>query len=251
MTITRIASQSGGAAAPNTTSVSKAFAGNVTTGDLVVVQAAKYTPSSDPFVVGDCTKSAGTATLGAISMDRQRAFTNAATNIYSVATFSAIVTGTGSCTMQVAGAVAGSYLIMSVQELGGSWDASRLVTGSDATGDLPTPGAPDSGSVASGSAAIFMASLATDSAVSITHTIDAAYTLNYEQEDGVNQQTGAFGDEIVSSNTTDSGSWTAPTTKAWVCMVVVYKEVATAGIPFFMQTDIMTGNMQVLNGGMQ
>lgn len=232
MTITH--TQSGGNNGNNTTSVSRAFGSNLAVGSLIVVKAAKFSPSSDAFVSGDCTQSAGTATLSAFTFDRSR---NQAQGVggghAAVATWSAIVTGAGSCTIQVAGAVSGSYLLLATAEFGGSWDSSRVETGNDNGASLAaTTGATsaDSGSVTSAGAALFISGLQVNASTDSVITEDASFTLIYENQTGTDDN-GSFCYRIVSSGTTDTCNYSytpqsGGTTTAWASDIVVYKEVA-------------------------
>ena len=217
--------QVAGNSAANTTSISKAFTSNVTSGNLLVIYAAKYSPSGDFFVVGDCTKSAGTATLGTITLDQELQFLDTFGNRIVVGIWSAPVTGTGSCTMQIGGALSGSYLIMGIQEISGADTSGTRVDGSNESSG--NSGAPDSGNVTSTAGAMFAGVLGLDVGSSTTITHDGAFSLVYEEEDGSTHQTGSFIYRIVTSGTLDSASWSAPSTVPWAAGLVVYK--ATAG----------------------
>src|SRR5688572_25975197 len=99
--------QSGGNFANNTTAVTRSI-GTVTAGSLIVVGGKKFSPSTDAFVAGDCTKSAGTATIDTVTLDRGHNLDMAGGSGWgSAALWSAIVTGSGTLTMQVGGALAG------------------------------------------------------------------------------------------------------------------------------------------------
>src|SRR5262245_54821447 len=66
-TITHV--QSGGTSTPNSTTGSRAFGSNVTTGNKIFILAFRYADTSDDaFIAGDCAKSAGTATISAVSL---------------------------------------------------------------------------------------------------------------------------------------------------------------------------------------
>jgi len=226
MTITRASGQQVGNFADNATSVSKAYTNNVVAGNLLIIGAIKFSPSNDVFVAEDCTKSAGTATVGTISLHAQTSL-NDGGDYLNIAIWSAIVTGSGSCTMQVGGAVAGTYLSMALDELVSTlgWDSSRLEASNTATG---TTGAPTTSNVASAGSANFVGVLTTNAFLDITVTEDGAFTLIYEDQNGSLRPIISFIERIVSTGTTDAASWTAPTTYKWLAGVAVFKEVATA-----------------------
>jgi hypothetical protein len=205
--------------------------GSVSVGQLVKVWGMKYSPSVDAFVAADCTKSAGTATIGAVSLDRTNGGDDggAGTDSCHAAVWSAIVTGAGTLTMQVGGAVAGSYLLIAAEAFNGSWDASRLeaVNGqliiTDATSSSTT------GNGTSAGAALFCAALQMNTSAATTITPDAAFTTVYENETGTDDNGSAIY-RIVSTGTTDAGDWTHGTTHVGVADVLtVDKEVAAGG----------------------
>lgn len=219
--------QSGGTATDNATSASRATASNVTAGGLLVIEVTCYKgANNDPFVVGDISKSAGTATVGAFTLDIQRNFNYTGSFYMNTAIFSCLVTGTGTCTITVGGAPSGSYWNVVVGEFSGNWDAARVEATNSAEA---TTGAPSSGDATSAGAALFIGGLTTNTAVSTTHTQDAAFSLMDEEEDGSAHITGAGIYEIVGGGTTDAASWTAPTTAEWAAVVAVYKEAAGGG----------------------
>lgn len=220
MTVTVV--QSRGASADNATSIVLAFLSNVTVGNIIQIGISKYSPSSDAPIVGDISKSAGTCTLGSFAMDKTNTGT---TNFFYTAIFKAEVTGTGSCTITVGGAPAGSYWNITIIE---SNSTLGVMTLENTNGASAGTGAPDSGNVTSAGAALFFGVLTTDITAVTTHTIDAAFTLVYEQEDGLNHLGGASGYRIVSTGTTDSASWSAPTTKAYTISLGVYNEPAAS-----------------------
>lgn len=210
----------------NAASASLAFAGNVTAGNLLLIYITKYTNAADAFVLGDLTKSAGTATLGTITMDVERQYNATGAEHISAVVYSVPVTGSGSCTFQIS-SIANSYFVMAVQEISGAdIGAARVAGTNEANG---ASGAPDSGNVTSTAGALFAGVLGTYVVSSTTHTLDAAFTLIVESEDGSAHQSGSIGYRIVGSGTTDSASWTAPTTIPWVAVLAVYKDAAAGG----------------------
>lgn len=234
MSIARIAGQAAGAVADSATSVSKAYAGNVTSGNLLIIVGVKYSPSNDTFAAGDCTKSAGTATVGTITLDKVNNYNYSGSEYVTVGIWSVPVTGTGSCTMQVGGGVAGSYWIIGIEEVSGADTGASRVEGTNSNQN--TSGAPDTGTVASAGGALFVGGLGTVTSGATTHTADGAFTLIYEQEDGSAHMTGSVIDMIVTTGTTDSASWTAPSGPQWAAALAVYKEAsgaAATSLPLF------------------
>lgn len=227
MAIARVASQIAGAVADNTTSVSRAYPGNVTSGNLLVIGVTKYSPSNDAFVAGDISKSAGTATVGTFTLDASVNYNYSAGDYVAAAVYSAPVTGSGSCTIQVAGAVANSYLFIGVQEYSGADVTGTRVAGAS-TGQAAT-GAPTTGTVVSGGAGAFVGALGTVTSGATTHTVGADYTQIAEEENGASHMTGSIEDRLVAVDTTDAADWTAPTTVPYACCVACYKEAAAAG----------------------
>ena len=234
MTITAVASQEGGAIADNTTSVSRAFGSNVTAGNLVVVMASKFSPGSDPFVAGDCTKSAGTATLGTISLAVQVEVNSDNPNRQVAGIWYAVVSGTGSCTMRVGSALAASYLSIGTGEYSSDvgWSGAILeATNSNSTAtDSQSPATTGNGT--SAGAALFTASLGYHGSGNDAITEGASWTLIHEEQDGTLHQTASEIRRIVASGTTDQGSWTLTTSGnnlGWGAALAVFKEVAAAG----------------------
>jgi hypothetical protein len=234
MAITHV--QSIGSASPNVTSITQAYSVDVIPGNLLVITVAKYSPSIDEFVLADISMSAGAATLGTFTLDKVNSVTDGNGNYYSVAVYSVDILVSGSCTITVGGASAGSYFIISVAEFSGAdVSGTRQDTNNAATANT---GAPDSGNATSTAGGVFIAALATDTGSSVTHTIDGSFTQIYEQENGAANQTGGFGYRIVTTSTTDSASWSAPTTIPYDCVVQIYKAAST---PAFEQEGFRFG----------
>lgn len=118
MTISLVVGQIAGADGDASGSVAVATPGNVAVGDLIVVVGHKSDSGGNvPFIAGNCTKSAGTATIGAISLASQNSFdlTNPGAVWNQVGVWYALVTGAGSLTMNIAGGAA-SYCHIAVSE---------------------------------------------------------------------------------------------------------------------------------------
>jgi hypothetical protein len=236
MTIAAVGTQEGGVNTDNTTSVARAFGSNVTAGNLVVVVGLKFSPSNDAFVAGDCTQSAGTATLGTIAFDTSInfAYDGGASHV-CVGIWSAIVTGTGSCTMQVAGGVGSSYFNLATGEYSatGGWDSARLdgtpVTSSNATDDSSPA---TTGNMTSTGGGMFVAGVTMGGGGgTVTITQDGAFTLIFEEQDSALHNIGSVIRRIVTGSTTDQGEWTLGSIHlGWAAAMVVYKEAA-GGVP--------------------
>lgn len=229
MAITHV--QSGGVNADSTTSVSRAFASNVTSGNLVVVLVDRYSPSADPFTAADCTKSAGTATIGSVSMHGEIEIAyDGGSDTVAAAIFSAIVTGTGSLTMQVAGSPGGSYFNFATGEFSSDvgWDASReeSLNESSSTG---TGTSAASGNITTAGHGLMLGVLGVAKLGNDAITEDAAFTSIFEEPDGANHMVGSLIRRIVTSGTTDDIGWTwTGGTDGHVCIAAALREVGGA-----------------------
>lgn len=223
MAISRV--QFGGTQAADTSSISIATGSNVTAGNLLIIYGMKYSPSdADVFVVGDLTKTAGTATLGTITLDVDD-FSDNGTDGVMAAVYSVPITGSGSLTLQIT-SDSGSYLAIAYEEVSGAdTSGTRLEATNEATGNS---GSPDSGNCTSAGGAIFCGCAATYAIASHTWTQDGAFTQIYEQET-IDHVTAAAASRIVTTGTTDSASWTISTGYNWTAVCAVYKEATGGG----------------------
>ena len=174
MPITRV--QATSTTADNTTAISLAYGSNITSGNLLVILVTAYKNSNDAFALGDISKTAGTATLGSFTLDAAINFDYAGAGEYvNTAVYSAPVTGTGSCTIQVGGAPAGSFLFLAITERSNADTTGTRVEGTD-TGS-GTTGAPNTGNaVTSAAGALFAGIVGTVTSIATTHTKGADYT---------------------------------------------------------------------------
>lgn len=233
MAITAVGTQAGGNSGDSSATVERAFGSNVAVGNLIVVMGCKSDLGS-AFAAGDCTKSAGTATIGAITLDVSLSVDLlGGIGARRMGIWSAIVTGAGSCTMRLTGAAA-TYWVLGTMELhsdAGGFDASRVEatnTGSNTTDNTLSA---LSGNATSAGAAIFCGAVVSESTVSgaVAFTPDAAFTQVFEQEDGSVHLVGSTIYRIVASGTTDSADWTVGTSNAgYVAGVAVFKEAGVA-----------------------
>lgn len=226
MAITSVGTQAGGATVNSAASATRAFGANVAIGNRVVVIAIKGVATHRAFVASDCTKSAGTATLGTITLDKTVAFddTGNSGSWFDIGIFSAPVTGAGSCTMAVAGGAA-TFWDIATDELHSSIGTVNVgVT----NGTGASTGAPNTGSVTPGSYdAALMAGMASGSAANPTTITPAvAFTSIFAETNGAASQVGSAIREIISSGS-NAASWTAPTTSGWAAAVVAYTEASS------------------------
>jgi len=229
MTITVV--QSGGTLTDNATNGSRVFASNVTSGNKLVLMAFRYadTDSTD-YTAGDLTKTAGTSTVANIA--RQAfAHINYQTTFYiGCAVWTADVTGTGSLTVQAAGAASNYHGVIGVElNASNGWDAGFVEdTAQNETASDNTNAS--SGNADSAGAAIFLGVLATsNNGGTVTITPDAAFTQILESQDEDTHAAGSTMYRIVTGATTDSFDWTISNNLGWTVAGVVLKEVAAAG----------------------
>lgn len=223
MTITRVQESTIGLA-ESAVQVTKAFAGNVTNGNVVFIKSGRN--SGTPFVAGDCTKSSGSATLGTITLDKA-----GTSNSCGCAVWSAPVTGTGNLTMAVAGP-SGSFYFMDVAEASGVDTSGSRVADANASfsNTGTTPGV--TGNATSTGEAIFYSVIAVDTDnASSGLTVGNSFTPLAASTNGSADQVGETDLRIVLSGTTTQGTWAIPTTSehSWAACVVAYKAAGGGG----------------------
>lgn len=231
MTIAQVASQAGGTTTDVSATVSRAYPGNVTAGNIVVAIAGKYDVLSAAFAGGDIAKSAGAATLGAFALHATDK--NTLDTPHNVAVWSAIVTGSGSLTLTVTGTAA-SYWWLATDELSatGGWDASRAEATADTNptgGAVSTPQISDNMTSAAG--AVFVGGVEISTGANLTDlTEDAAFTRIYREPDGGSHVVGIAMLRIVTTGTTDriESTTTVSGNVDFIAAGVVLKEVAAA-----------------------
>lgn len=229
MAITRV--QSTKTAVDGGTSVSVAFPSNVTAGNLIVVavfRGSNQAQGSSPILATDCTKSAGTATIGTFVRDSFLEQSLGANGYSNVAVLSAEVTGTGSCTIQVANGPSSSYWgLMPVEYSNADTSGTRLADSTTGSGSSTTP-LTTSGT--SGGPGVFVGVMTTFQSGATTITPQAAFSQIQEEEDGTLHQVGASEDQIVTADTTDAAEWTISPTGSWCAALAIYKEVSSSVI---------------------
>lgn len=222
MTISAVGTQAGGSTVDSATAWTRAFGSNVTAGNLIIVSASKYDPTHT-FVAGDCTQSAGTATIGTVSLDKVQH--NTGGNNVTSAIWSAIVTGSGTCTMRV-GSTAGTYFAAGSGEFSSTvgFDINRLETSGSATGSATTQ---TTGNLTSAGGALFFGCTSYDGSTndtSISETAAQGWTRLYRETDASLHEPGVIFYQIVTVGTTKAVS--SGNSNAWPYAIVgaVFKE---------------------------
>ena len=130
--------------------------------------------------------------------------------------------------MNVAGAPSGSYHGMAVLEANG-YSSTAEATNSASDGGTASP--VDSGNATSAGAALFVGCAHIPSTGTVTITVDGAFTLIFEQQDGSAHETGSSEYKTVASGNTDSASWTyTGTSLDESACVTVFPIVAAGGL---------------------
>lgn len=213
--------QSTGTTSDSATSISLAYVSNVTNGNLLVIGLGEWTSTTNrPAVVGDITQSAGTATLGAFTLDVQNTYQYVTNNFINVMQFSVPVTGTGSCTIQVANMPAGSFSTMSIMEWSGvDTSISRVARTADGVGQNSTVMTTDVANC--DGTAVFIGTVHLPAAADDVITEGVDYTLVYENESAAHE---VLSTEYrsVTAVTTDAADWTQGSREEWQAVLAVY-----------------------------
>lgn len=209
------------------TSVSVAFDTDITNGNLLVTVVGKATDGSgteDPFVAGDLTQSAGAATLGTIALDFGDAIVLFGDLALASALLSAPITGSGSCTMQIANAATGSTMQITVVEVqNADVSGTRFISG---VFDHDTTGSPSVGSVTHEAGCILFAGCDTDPSATITPS--AGWGTLEERESSSALPVYNHASRVMTGAATTSVSWTT-TSGVWQAIVGGYKGEAYGG----------------------
>lgn len=199
---------------------------NVTAGELVVVPFARYSPTSDPIVVGDISTS-GTATLGTWSLDNPRnGTTDGGSSYAATGHFSAIVTGSGTLAVSIGGNPATTYAHGGLISVPGNWDASRLETSAG-------PGAVSTGSVNVATDSMSSSGIGLFVGVAQVNTTLSSLGASANSTDiyrDLSPDTGASAYRISTGALSYAFSWTANTAAVFGASGVVYKEAAGASV---------------------
>ena len=226
--------QSGGGPAEDNSATSvRAFGSNVTAGSRVsVIVVAGDVISRDPgdnFVAGDCVKSAGTATIGTITLDKtvKNLDTGAPLLIY-VAVFSAVVTGSGSLTFTISAPISGHTIYWNTSYLeiaatGGTVNVDNTNSGSG-TGTAPSAGAITPSAYQS----VIAAGLGISAtAANETLTVGGSFTLIDEEKNASLHMCGSAVQRNIASGSA-TASWTT-NNWPWAAAAVAYIEPAAGG----------------------
>lgn len=234
MTISRVGTQAGAfPPVDGATTASRAFPSDVTVGNVVYFAAAA-SDSSHTFVAGDCTKSAGTATIGTVELLGQVNQDTGDGFFIPSAVWAAKVTGTGSLTLQAGGLTSGAFWIGGSGEYNSDvgWPATLAGTPSSngTATDSSTPAT--TGNATSTGAAVFVAVMGVGAPAAITIGAPGnSFSAVMEEEDGAAHMCGAIADRVVTTGTVTGGSWTLSSGTAWqgwAAVVGVINESAAA-----------------------
>lgn len=201
-----------------------AYPNNVATGSLLVAAFIAYTgTTNDPPTAADLTQTAGTATIGPVSLDRveTRDIGPGVATVH-VAIYSAIVLSGGSLTFTGNGGASGVACLLVMEEFTGNWGAGRLVSSNSATGNSSAPSSGSTGST--GPAVFFGALMHVNATTGSAATEDGAYTLIAELDSTPTQLGASVIEQIVSGITVDAADWTTSASTDWIAALAVYQE---------------------------
>lgn len=236
-----------GGFADNVTSIAQASAANITADDLVVVQAAKFDDAAtEDFVLGDCTKTAGTSAVAdGFLLDHSHG--DDANDQYSGG-WSAKVTGSGSFTATVAGASTFSFLIIAVISVTGVDTTATRVRDTDgahaASGAIAVP-------ALTAEAGDFGVGIEVGGFTAGTVTPTGSWQTMYEQENGDHLMGSAIYLEIAAGPTSTPAWDHTGSDSPWCASGCTYK-VAEAGggfVPYPFPRGAFAG-MGGITGGM-
>jgi hypothetical protein len=218
-----------------TTPQSQATSTNVTAGNDLLVPIFWFNDGgNDAPVAGDLTKTAGTSTIGTITIAHSSLnFVPFADTGRMQALFYRVpITGTGSLTLQIAnmgtgGALDGFWMFLECTSLG-ALDGTP-VSNSDTTqgGASPT-----TGSQTSTGSALFLAMFGDGGGNNTAIAGTGTFTQGFEQENGTTAQRGSITYRIVSTSTANNSGWTTDTTAnagIWLAIQACWAEAAAGG----------------------
>lgn len=228
MAITQVGGQNAGALTDSGTSVSKAFPAALTPNNLVSVVCAKFSPSNDAFLAGDCTKSAGTATVGSITLDASVNFNYTGANFLAVGVWSCAISSSGSCTIQVGGAAAGSALLLAIDEFTSPNGQITFDTGKTATGTGTSTAATASAAITPSTYnGLIIGGVGTATSGATTHTPNSSFTQIFEEENGSLHMTGNAAYQVLTSGSA-TASWGLGASVSWAVAAAGYIEPAAS-----------------------
>lgn len=203
----------------NQQNVSMTTDGDVTVGDLIVIGIIRWrSGSSSAININDVTKIAGTATLAPFVINYQFAMGAS----HKTVIMSALVTGTGSLTLQLAAPNTGNWGKFALAEFTGKWTEARAYAYSSATGTSTTPA---TGNVSTPDSGVLIALMNNTASIAVTITEDPAFELITEEQDGTTTECCSFIDRIITSGgATDEGAWTVSNSFSWDACAVMFRE---------------------------
>ena len=232
MTITRDGIATSPTSGSGVTSLAHSL-GTLTAGHLVTVKLATV-GDAKTFADGDLTKTAGTATIGAITLSGQVGGNNGDGGYTYAVEWSFIVTGTGTCTVTVAGLPSGSYPTLAhesyTSDIG--WDSARVEDTAGTYSATDGASALSSGDATSAGAALFSATLALNNGAAVTVGTPSGFSAIVDNgSSGATVEVIATADDIVTTGTTQAAAWTysaldGSTYNGQAALLVVYKEAA-------------------------
>lgn len=196
----------------NVSSLSKAFASNVTLGNLIVVCAGTR---SNALPSGGCSDSLGnTYSQAVVSSNSQGSYTRYAAIYY------AVVTAAGACTVTVTPSADGQ-IVMSISEFSGCAGSSPLDVTNSGTGNSA---APSSGSVSPNGSDLLVGAMTFDGSPS-SITSDSDYTEIY----AYGSASPYMGSQYrLNRSSSDAADWTLQYTRQWVAVIAAFKPSGTA-----------------------
>jgi hypothetical protein len=208
---------------------------DVTSGNHVVVGCATWWGAAGgPYASTDLTKTAGTSTVGTVTLDSQ--YRTGADPFKEATVFSVPITGSGTLTLTVANAgIDGATCV--AQEYSGMDSTTRVQDQNTGTGTSTTPA---TGTVAGTGEVLFFGAHINASAVDAAITAGADFDGVGEQENGASWTSGAFEERIVTTDTTDAADWTLASSVQWAAAMGVYQDT-TGGGPTCAQSIALMG----------
>jgi hypothetical protein len=232
MTVARV--QGSGASANSGTSLATSSI-TVTAGNLLVIYGYKWTnTTSAAYTAGNCTKTAGTATIGTITLDHSYNTNSGSNGYHALGIWSIPITGSGTITVTIAETSNGGGLMVAWAEYSGvDVSASRVRTTGGGAYSSTNAVAPALSAFAPTAGDLVCVCMMNDCVSATASTAGTNYSLIYS---AINSSTGGAEDRVVAAT-----SETAPMNPAnntsthkpdrWFEIAVVYKMVAGAAMP--------------------
>lgn len=232
MSFSHVAGQSKVVSGDSSATVAAAFTSNVQLGSLIVVCGQKLDSGGNvPFTAGNLTKTAGTASISAITEDNSGDFDLGGPDFNNNSIWSCIVTSAGSLTLTIGGMGATSFSFMAIDEFTSSAgvDSTRVEQApapNQSATDNPASAACNNGT--SAGAAVFIGSLGLDADNTMTSVPVTNGIAIGAVTDGSLHLVGAASYNIQASGATIAPGWTINRGVALVrgfnAIQVVYRE---------------------------